>query len=195
MKAIFFAAVLLVAGCSATSKSSRSPTAERPPDAPVDSLRAQPGRAVAVLPIEALELLTKSTTDSCSICARDLRTRAFRQLEERYPPGTILSGDPSIGFMRAPGDVNQWMIASDQPGAPRLTFRYHTAEDHLVGVAETDWTAPSVAERCRSIPEGTVFQAVLEVVPFAYGDGHAFLYHAPRNSVEIHCKILEISGH
>ena len=189
MKGVFLlSAVVVIAGCSATSQGLRSPT----PEGALQN--APPAEVAAVLPMDAVALLTKSMTDSCSICVRDLRARAFHLLEEQYPPGVVVRSDATSGFLRAPGGANEWMLSSEVPGEPRLTFRFHTAEDHLVGIAASDMTDPSLAERCRSIPEGTVFQGALQIVAFAYGDGPTFLYYPSDNRVELHCRILEVSG-
>ena len=55
---LWLSAVLLIAGCAAPSQGSRPSTPEGAPQ------NAPPAEVAAVMPIEALELLTKSTTDS-----------------------------------------------------------------------------------------------------------------------------------
>jgi hypothetical protein len=135
--------------------------------------------------------LAKSAADSCSICAKKLRTQAFGLLEDQYPPGTIVMSDSTRSFVRAPGGASELMLADGGRGDPRLTFRFHTAEDRLVGISEADLTEASVADRCRAAPEGARIQGALEVVPFEYGDGPTFLYHVLSNRIEIQCKVLQ----
>lgn len=185
--------LLLLPGCSASSKGTRPPADGNRHGSRVDQSRSQPGDPVVGIPPEAVELLNKSMTDSCSVCVRDLRRRAFRLLGERYPPGVIVTSDSLSWFIRAPSGENEMILAPHRPGDPMLTFRFHTTDDHLVGISESDLTEKSLADRYRSAAAGTRFQGALEVVAFAYGDGPTFLYHASNNRVEVHCRILAIA--
>jgi len=188
-------AILLIVACSASSRGSRQPVPDsRQHAAPVEQSLIQPGDRDDGLPTEAFELLTKSTTDSCSVCARDFRKQAFRILEERFRPGVVVRNDSLNWFARAPGSENELIVASQFRGDPKLTFRFHTAEDHLVGISESNMTDESLADRCRSAPAGSIFQGAIEIVPFAYGDGPTFLYRASNNSIQVHCKVLDIAG-
>ncbi len=185
--------MLLLAGCSAASRPSRLPAPDRSPhDSPVVQSPIQPGDRADGLPAEAFELLTKSMDDSCSACARDFRRQAFQLLEERFPPGVILRSDSLCQFTRAPGSEDALVLASQLRADPKLTFRFHTAANHLVGIAESDMTDESVAARCRAAIDGAALRGALEIVVFEYGDGPTFLYHASNNSVEVQCQILEI---
>jgi len=144
--------------------------------------------------MEALDLLSKSAADSCSACARDFRRQAFRILEERFRPGAVVRSDSLSRFARVRGGENELMVASESPRDPMLTFRFHTAVNHLVGIAESDLTDEVLADRCRSLPEGAGFPGAIEIVPFTYGDGPTFLYQSSIHRVVVHCKILEIAG-
>lgn len=193
--ALLCASLIAIAACSGSSRGARpADDAARAAETPVPQSPIQPGDRPDGLPAEAFELLTKSTTDSCSACARDHRRQAFQILDDRFWPGLVLRSDSLSRFTMAPGSGNELVLAPGAGAESRLTFRFHTAADRLVGIAESDMTEESLAARLRSAPEGTLFDGAIEVVGFAYGDGAAFLYHASRNSVEIQCRVLEIAA-
>jgi hypothetical protein len=183
---VLFAAMFCIAGCSSAPKGS-APAGSG--DAPLDVSRVHPPQG---MPRDAAQLLAKGAVDSCSVCAKNFRKRAFEILEKRFPPGTIVRSDSASWFMRVAPNINQLILASDLEGDPTLTFRFHTPADHLVGIAESDWSDEDVANRCHSAPEGVVFRGALQVVPFRYGDGAGFLYHASTNSIELQCKVLSL---
>jgi hypothetical protein len=188
-----FAALLALAACSGSSKGTAPAGAgDAPLDDAGDAAELQYVHPPQGMPPDAARFLAKSAVDSCSVCAKNSRKRAFEILEKRFPPGTIVRSDSASWFMRTSPDIHQLMLASDLDGDPTLTFRFHTPEDHLVGIAESDWTDEGVAHRVHTAPQGVVFRGALQVVPFPYGDGAGFLYHAPANSIELQCKVLEL---
>lgn len=173
--------LLLIATCTASSRS------------PSPNHRATDA-AAGDLPREAFALLNRSTEDSCSVCARESRAEAFELLEAHYRPGMIIRSDSANGFMRTDGGENELTLVAYPGDAPSLTFRFHTSDDHLVGIAAADMTEESIAERCLSFPVGAAFDGALQIIEFAYGDGTTFLYFASTNHLQLHCRILEIDG-
>lgn len=187
-----FVALYWMAGCGASTK-------ERP------SLALHDG-----MPREARALLTKSAADSCSICAKEFRRKAYQVLENAYPAGTIVLTDSTTAFSRIPDSPNELVLAKfmpvdeeflgdDNPSGtpvhapvPQLSFRFHTPSDHLVGVSPLDMTEVGLAKVVHDAPGGATFEGVLQVVAFAYGDGSTFLDNASAHRIEVHCKILDI---
>lgn len=154
----------------------------------------RPGDARDAILTEAFDLLAKSMTDSCSACAREFRRHAFERLGERFPPGLVVRSDSLSRFLRADQGENELILTSQPEGAPRLSFRFHTAANRLVGIADTDMTDEGLADWCRSAPAGAAFDGELEIVAFAYGDGPTFLYHASSNTIELQCRVLAVAG-
>ena len=186
--------LLVLAGCAGAAKTAGTPAgnaSER------DAASAPPaihwaGESEGTR--EALELLAKSEADSCPACARDHRRSAFTLLEEQFPPGAIVRSDSLRGFTRAPASTNELIFTPHASVHPPLTFRFHTAEDHLVGISEANLTDEGLASLCRDAADGAVLRGAIEIVPFAYGDGPTFLYLASDRRVQIHCKILSMSN-
>ena len=67
------------------------------------------------------------------------------------------------------------------------------SDDRLVGIAETDLTDRTIADRCLSFPEGAFFNGAVKIIPFAYGDGAAWLYYPSNNHLQVHCRIVQIA--
>jgi|WetSurMetagenome_2_1015567.scaffolds.fasta_scaffold262799_2 hypothetical protein len=175
--------VLLGAGCS-SSRAGRPAVPAAPPTP----------RPPSELPTHALSLLAKSRTDSCSICAEKLRKDAFEELAQVYRPGVILASAQEGDLLRVAGEEPELMVAAQQDGEPTLTFRFHTVSNHLVGIAETDFTDEEVARQLLSIPVGARLRGRIEIVAYEYGDGATFLYSTTGNHLEIQCKLLEIAA-
>ena len=193
MKALLFPSILFFVACAAPSNEARLfDSHEGGAGSSHDRPLLRPGDQADGLPGAAFELLAESAADSCAICARDLRMRAFRILEERFRPGSILRSDPRIRFTMAPGSTNELMLTSHVGGDPALTFRFHTEKDHLVGISESDWTEESLAGLYRTAPDGAEFQGAIEIVPFDYGDGPTFVCVASSGRVQVQCRIVEI---
>jgi hypothetical protein len=195
VRALLFPSILLFAACAAPSNEARlSVPHDGGPGSSIEQPLLRPGDQADGLPGEAFELLAESAADSCAICARDLRRRAFRILEERFRPGTVLRSDPRVRFAMSPRSTNELMLTSHLGGDPALTFRFPTEKDHLVGISESDWTEGSLAGLCRTAPDGAEFQGAIEIVPFAYGDGPTFSCAPSSNRIQVHCRLLEIAG-
>lgn len=155
-------------------------------------------------PAEAFELLARSVAESCAVCVREMHAEAFELLDSHYRPGTLLTSDTGTRFARTPGSKSELTVvpsnlqttapadAPDTLAIPTLTFRYHAAEDHLVGVTETNWTAADVVERIAATPESALLHGVIEIIAFAYGDGTTFRYSPAEHALQIHCKVVEI---
>ncbi len=188
------ALVLLLAGCTA----SRGGTAQNPPGAtrnetaPASNLSTSPARSPSRLPDDAFALLAESAAESCAVCARDLKREAFAVLEETLVPGVRLGTDSTAHFTRAAKSEDELEFVPSPDGGTRLSLRFHTGPDHLVGIAERDYTEPRLAARVASAPAGTLFRGTVEIVPFAYGDGAAWLYFEKENHVQVQCRIIEI---
>ncbi len=153
----------------------------------VGSMRPVAGDAADVR--EAVDLLAKSASDSCSICAREARDQAFALLADRFPPGRIIESERSHPFRITSLGENE--LSFDLLPAS-IGFRFHTAEDHLVGIAEADWTSPSVATILHTTPPGNPVDGSVEIIPFAYGDGPAFSYSPSTGRLHVHCRVVEI---
>jgi hypothetical protein len=143
-------------------------------------------------PDEALDLLTQSTRDSCSICAERNREKAFRSLSSFYPPGTLLTTGPDQAFLAAGEGTPELTLSSYGRGAPKLTLRFHTASEHLVGVDSTDYTGEEWARYLKENSEGA-FDGTVELIAYAYGDGATYLYSPSENHLQLQCKVLELS--
>jgi hypothetical protein len=192
MRRFLLLLLLLPAACSIAPKNGRAPELEADDRASVLPREERRGARDDTL-AHALDLLAKSAADSCAVCARESRAKAFRLLDERFPPGRIVKTDGECRFRIDPGGENELVLASCPDGDPRVIYRFHTAENHLAGISEPDWTEATIADRLRSASEATLFQGTLEVVRFAYGDGPTFLYRPSIRRLQVHVKILEIA--
>lgn len=159
---------------------------------------AEQGTSAPVdLPIEAFTLLAKAATQKCILCANKTRQDAFRMLENRFPPGSIIQNSDSCPFVSADQRGSNELTltcysATPKNGRPLLHFRFHSEGNKLVGVAEKDLTGKNVSEIYNYSPAGTLFAGELEIVPYLYGDGKTFNYNATDNIVQIHCKIRSL---
>jgi hypothetical protein len=75
---------------------------------------------------------------------------------------------------------------------PLLTFRFHTAAKHLVGISTTDFTEKRLASEYGSAATGARFEGTLKIVTYRYGDGPSYNYYLVRNHIQVHCRILDI---
>jgi hypothetical protein len=147
-------------------------------------------------PEKPLRLLAESVKDTCPICAKQTREKAFQLIEEQFFAGSMLA---TTGFCRlvrmASSDENELALSCDVPGKeslPLLTFRFHTSANHLVGVSPADYTEETVAKEFLSAAPGTVFEGTIETILFRYGDGTTFSYSASRGVVQVHCRLLTL---
>jgi hypothetical protein len=146
------------------------------------------------LPEEAFSLLAEAAAQDCTLCAKQMQQEAFHILTDRFKPGDIIKSNDSCLFVRTQQcGPNELMLtcypAEERGGKPLLSFRFHTAENKLVGIAEKDFTEKRFAEIYQSAPVGVLFTGELEVVPYLYGDGSTYNYHARENILQVHCKI------
>ncbi|MFY9397108.1 MAG: hypothetical protein WAR22_01955 [Desulfomonilia bacterium] len=156
----------------------------------------------AELPEAPLELLAKAGTETCAICAKQMRKQAIELLDEHLLPGLEISSRPGCLLVKT-GRRNALSLECYPPGeamgpegkqgeTPEVVFAFYTAGESLVGIAPEDCTAGEIAEVFRAYPEGTVFEGSLRLVGYAYGDGLAFNYFQSENRLQIHCIVLEL---
>jgi hypothetical protein len=148
----------------------------------------------AEFPAEITGLLSASEADSCGVCVREKRAEAFALAEVWFAPGTLVRSDGSQGWRVLDGGEMELYFPTESGGPPRLTFRFHTDEGHLVGVEPGDFTDPDLAARVLSRPVDAVGTATLEVVAFAYGTGPSFRFDAARNRIQVQCRVVEDDG-
>ncbi len=146
--------------------------------------------STAGFPQESLELLNESTGDSCSICAEKKRKEAFVGLTQAYAPGTILKSTALRHFAPLAGGEQELTLTDYDRTAPALTFRYHDEKNHLVGIAENDFTDSTLAARIGAMTPGLEFDGAIQIVAFEYGDGPSFLYSRATNHLEVQCRVL-----
>lgn len=141
----------------------------------------------------ALDLLTQSTRDSCAICAEKNRKKAFAELDEVYAPGTIISTSAERHFLRATPEATELALSNYLRPAPKLTFRFHTGEEHLIGVDPANFTDDQsfgiIAGASAEVP----LQGTIQIIAYAYGDGPSYLYSSSENHLQVQCRVLEIS--
>lgn len=156
-----------------------------------------------LLPMDALEKLGESAEETCPTCVRALQKEAFGTLSHALDPGRVIRTAPGCMLVR-----NDWCAAnelmltchldddlqsSDGSGLlPQVVFRFHTDQDHLVGIDPEHYTPGQIADIYQNTPIGTVFTGTVEIIPFRYGDGPSFLYSASELRLQIHCRILAL---
>lgn len=164
----------------------------------------QPAQAVD-LPTEAFILLAQATVETCAICADKERGKAVALLSRTFTPGQELTTDSACRLIKSGnGDELELSLSSYPPAAvmeslpegakpPRLVFRFHTSDKHLVGIAANDFTDPALAATYRSSPPGTTFAGRLRFIAYQYGDGESFNYYLKTNTVQVHCVVMQIT--
>jgi hypothetical protein len=173
MRFIVLAAIALAAGCGGS-----------PPEVPVRT--AEPGVVRAdEIPGAIAELLTASTEDSCGVCVREKRAEVLEIARRWFPPGTRV--EPAAGRPLRVVDGGEMELAFGTGDLVPLSFRVHTADEHLIGIAAEDFTEPVLAER---VLDGSVQGVALEVIPFSYGDGPGFLFDTVTNRLQIQCRAV-----
>jgi len=165
---------------------------------------ARPAQAVD-LPAEAFSLLSQASVEPCSICAEKERKKAFALLSRAFTPGQELTTDNACRLIKSVNGEEQELTVSCYPPAavmeslpegacpPRLVFRFHTPQKHLVGIAPHDLTDTSLAAIFQSAPPGTVFEGRLRFIAYQYGDGPSFNYFLKTNTVQVHCMIVHLN--
>lgn len=114
-------------------------------------------------------------------------------LDETYRPGMLLAATPIAQLVRIPDGENELTFSSFSYEGTALTFRFHSEESHLVGIAETDRTDELVVDEYLHAPNGQRFAGLLELIEYDYGDGLTFLYSPSRNHLQFQCRILDLS--
>jgi hypothetical protein len=147
-------------------------------------------------PEKPLRLIAESAKDSCSICARQTREKAFQLLEEQFPAERILATTGSCRLVwTALSEENELELSCDFPekeSLPLLTLRFHTSANHLVGISPSDFTEEGIAREYLSAAPGTVFEGIIKTIAFRYGDGTTYNYSASRRVIQVHCRLLTL---
>ncbi len=155
-------------------------------------------------PLEkALHKLGESLVESCPICVQQLRKEAYALLNSEFPTGKTISSDV-IGFIAYSEQTQSIIIAgtdvrkkgrSDAGIAyelPLVVFRYHTAANHMAGIAPADYTDATFAAQLASFDNNRTFSGIIHIIPFRYGEGNSFTYSPKENLVLVHCKVVRI---
>lgn len=175
--------LLLLGGCASGATELEGPRA------------AAPGEPVVVhpreFPAEITGRLSAADADSCGVCEREKRAEAFELAALWFAPGHRVRVDDQRGWRRLAGGEQELYFGPADESAPRLSFRFHTVDDHLVGIAEADFTDSRLAARVLARPPGAVGDETLEIVAFDYGDGESFLFDEAANRLQVQCRILE----
>ncbi|MFN8548703.1 MAG: hypothetical protein U0527_12260 [Candidatus Eisenbacteria bacterium] len=148
--------------------------------------------SVAPIPYDAFDLLSQSLSDSCSICAERHRKEAFELLTDAYRPGTVIKSGGTRRFTRLDGTTQELMLTDFGRDTPILTLRFHTRQDHLVGVAEADLTDEATAAKVAELTPGLPFDGAVRVVAWEYGDGPSYVFSRSSRVLEVQCKLLEV---
>ena len=155
----------------------------------------------------ALTLLAESSVDPCPICGEQTRNKAFQLLNSELLPGRVAKTSAGCLLMLAATSGENELAPTCYPAGapvvkkkkggeearlPRVTFRFHTAGRHLVGVAESDFTVDDLVADYHSAPAGTLFSGVVEIIEFKYGDGPTYNYFPTGNQLQVHCRLLNL---
>jgi len=155
----------------------------------------------------ALTLLAESSVDPCPICSKQTRSKAFQTLNAELMPGRVVKTAAACLLVGVATSDGSELAPSCYPAGapvkrkegeaearlPRVTFRFHTAGRHLVGVAQSDFTVEDLVADYHAAPAGTSFSGVLEIVEFKYGDGPTYNYYPTGNQLQIHCRFLSLT--
>jgi len=176
-------ALLLLAACASGATQHPAPSA------------AEPGGVVVVqaqeFPVEITGLLTEAEADSCGVCIREKRADAFEIAGEWFAPGHLVEAGTTRGWWLLEGGDQELYFGEPGETSPRLTFRFHTADAHLVGIAPEDFTDRGLAARILARPAGEPGTETLEVVEFRYGNGESFHFDEERNRIQVQCRVLD----
>jgi hypothetical protein len=145
-------------------------------------------------PETALRLLAESAVESCSICARQMRERAYDLLDREFPPEKVLAASASCLLRRSPStEENELMLSCDPAGKdplPLLIFRFHTPGRHLVGISPDDFTAAGPETEYLAAAPGAAFEGVLKIIPFRFGNRPSFIHSPSRGVIQVHCQLM-----
>ncbi len=152
-------------------------------------------------PVVAMRILADSRAETCAICVRDLRKKAFAHLDRDFPPGRIIAG---LKFTKPSGAKNEFLLTDhrmpilyrktekEEIFFPLLAFRFHTPRSKLVGVSPSDYSEEQDARAFDRLSPGSDFTATLKVIRFSYGDGASFCYFPAKNIVQVQCRISDV---
>lgn len=185
MRSATLVLLVLLAACASGRKDVPLP-ADDPGRAPGEPLVVQ----ARDFPEEITGLLTAAEADSCGVCIREKRAEAFTIARAWFAPGNRVSADGTPGWRVLSAADQELTFAAADDDAPRLTFRFHTAEEHLVGVDEGDFTDAGLAAAVLARPPGERGHDLLEVVAFDYGEGPGFRFDAARNRIQVQVRVL-----
>ncbi len=147
--------------------------------------------AASDFPEEITGLLSAAEADSCGVCIREKRAEAFEIADEWFAPGTRVRIEGEEGWRVLSGGEMELYFGPASETAPGLSFRFHTADAHLVGIEPEDFTDPELAARILARPPEELGGEMLEVIPFVYGDGASFLFDSTQNRLQVQCRILD----
>jgi hypothetical protein len=149
-------------------------------------------KSPALLPEHALELLMESLADPCAICAEEKKKKAFKIMSRELKPGDHIRITTDCRLIRTENcEENELQISCSGLISPLLFFRFHTAEKHLVGISDRDFTESGVLN-AYSRSRTDVFEGELVLVPFKYGDGPTYNFFPSSARLQVHCRILEL---
>ena len=155
-----------------------------------------PGEALVLtsreIPPDITALLSASAADSCGVCERENQADAFAVAEAWFAPGTVVrpvDGAPLRVLEAADHEVT---FAPDDTTTARLSFRFHTADEHLIGIAPEDYTEADLAAAVLADPTAQPIELV--VVPFDYGEGAGFLFDTVRRRIQVQCRIRTVDA-
>jgi len=153
---------------------------------------------------DALLLIASSATDPCTICAKQNLKKALAILDKDLAPGLEFNADESCMFVKPvsvkacdlymscyPTEVLEALKGKGDV-LPKIVFTFHTEKSHLVGVAKKDYTNPIIEKLYNDLAPGRVFKACIRLIPYRYGDGHAYNYYRQSNKLQIHCMVVEL---
>ncbi|RKZ11688.1 hypothetical protein DRQ53_01825 [bacterium] len=133
-------------------------------------------------------MLTSAEADSCGVCVREKRADAFALADEWFSPGTTIRVVGDDGWKVLPG--GEMELYFGDASSPTLSFRFHTEDAHLVGIAAEGFTDPQLATRILARTSEETGRESLIVIPFDYGDGESFLFDEYSNRVQVQCQVI-----
>lgn len=145
------------------------------------------------VPPDIATLLSTSASDSCGVCERENQADAFELTDAWLAPGTIVrpTADRPLRVLDV-ADHELVLAAPADTTTPRLTFRFHTSDEHLIGIAPEDFTDAALADAV--LADASRREVELVVVPFAYGEGAGFLFDASRRRIQVQCRLRPIAS-
>lgn len=141
------------------------------------------------IPTEIGALLSASASDSCGVCEREKQADAFALADTWLPPGTVVRPAPGTPLRVIEATDHEVAVSAATKAPPRLTFRFHTRDEHLIGIDPTDFTDDAVAA---AVLDGSARDVELVVVPFAYGEGPGFLFDAEQRRIQVQCRVRQV---